>query len=86
MFINGQLAQWPAILHQGSHLPIPNSVRALWEEHRYVHILAQERRAAADAIVNEHLPIPEFILFCAEALAPEARTKVALCRPMHGTV
>ena len=83
------LRHWPDAIQWGLHSAtfyFLNSVHALCEEHRYVHTLTQEGRAAADAIVNEHLPILKFIFICAEALAPEARSKVALRTPMHGTL
>ena len=47
------------------------TVRALWEEHRVLYTLAQHgQRAAVSAPIQQHT-IPQFIIFCAEALIAE---------------
>lgn len=48
-----------------------NSVRALWEEHRVTHLLAQSNHETAGAELPDQLTLPEFILECAEEVLKE---------------
>lgn len=72
-----QLRSWPNGVQWGLHSAtfyFLNSVRALWEEHRVAHTLAQSGRRNVPADLAVQLTIPEFVLECAEALIAEGRT------------